>query len=94
MIFIGNIPAPLPPEDLLTSGDRDALASWFIAQKGINYSFQVIEEFLDSRGVSESPSSTVKPRQVKGRGDRQRSSMTPKKQANLATSDSLTPCPK
>ena len=39
----------LPPEDLLATGDRDALASWFVAQKGINYSFQLIEDFLNDR---------------------------------------------
>jgi len=33
------------------------------------------------------------PSQVKGRSDRQRSSMTGKKRANKATSDTLTPCP-
>ena len=57
MIFVGNIPHPLPPEDLLTTGDRDALASWFTAQADVNYSFQLIEDFLNDRARIPKPAS-------------------------------------
>jgi hypothetical protein len=60
MILVGNIPHPLPPEDLLATGDRDALASWFTAQKGINYSFQLIEDFLNDRArIPQPPSKEI-----------------------------------
>jgi len=48
-MILCNLPLTLPPEDLLTTGDRDALASWFTAQADVNYSFQLIEDFLNDR---------------------------------------------